>query len=707
MSAAKKDPETASHRKGPPSTPAPETGPGKAAAPAAKTPPPKTGKLPPKGPPKGDKPEAKGSDPKGPPKAAEPPRSAVHAKPPAPASAVHAKPPAPDGKGQAKPASDTKVHPRPDRGTGKIKADDTGKVARGDTSKLPKADAGKPKDDTGKLPKDDAGKPPTGKLAKPAEVAAAEGGEAAPKTDTKGAARLGTTKLPPPQLPVPDKQEKEKAPTAKFAMPAPLGPSDPTPPDGIPGVAPGAPPAEPAAPAPAPAPVPGSGGEDDFDALGFDTSFGAGFGGGGFDVNVPLTPLTGGFGASPGGMSDKDDTPPGGIMAGEEMQVLNAQTIGKALAEADGTTEDHALPDLSKLQAGLIGIDIGASAAVVARFNDDGQHEIVPNQDSERATPATMLFDEDGEQIVGREARNMAASQPARAVIDLKEMIADPFFRLKTGQDELEAKTILGLLLKRLIDDVERHADRPTHVALAAPAWFGEPQREVLHQAVQAAGVTLVGITDEALAAAVPYSLRLPDLRPRTAVVVDLGHAALGVGIVRCAGGDITVLAQDAKRDLGSARWDLLLAQEAARKFKQAHGFDPMDDKGAALDLKLRAEDAKRDLSRRNQCTLMVSARDKSLKVGFTRPGFEDAAKGLIEKSLAFARQVRDKAGLDAWSKLDALIVTGGGSRTPAFRAAITQEIGREPEKGVAVEEGVAIGALYWGIGERHRKSKA
>ncbi len=34
---------------------------------------------------------------------------------------------------------------------------------------------------------------------------------------------------------------------------------------------------------------------------------------------------------------------------------------------------------------------------------------------------------------------------------------------------------------------------------------------------------------------------------PRVALVFDLGHAALGVGVVRCAGGDITVLAQDAK----------------------------------------------------------------------------------------------------------------------------------------------------------------
>ncbi len=454
-------------------------------------------------------------------------------------------------------------------------------------------------------------------------------------------------------------------------------------------------------PDPVPAPAAGAG-DDDFDALGFDTSFGLspGMGTGGFDV-------PGSFGMDPGGLSDKDDTPPAGVVIGEDVQVLSAKTIGKALAEAEGKgDDDHALPDLTVLQKGLVGIDVGASAAVIARFNEDGQHEVVRNQDNERATAAQIVFDEDGEQLLGREARRMAPSAPARSVVDLKEMIADPFFRLQAGTaEELDSKTILKVVITRLLEDVERvDGERPTHVALAAPAWFGEPQREVLRLAAEATGVTLVGITDETLAAAVPYSLRLADLRPRVALVFDMGHAALGVGLVRCAGGDITVLGQEARRDLGSARWDLLLAEEAGRKFKQAHDIDPFEDKGAAIDLKLRAEDAKRELSRRNQCTLTVSAKGKTLKVGFTRPSFEEAARGLVEKSLELCRSVRDKAGITSWKGVDALIMTGGGSRTPLVKTAVTGELGREPEKGIGVEEGVAVGALYWGIGERHRK---
>lgn len=438
--------------------------------------------------------------------------------------------------------------------------------------------------------------------------------------------------------------------------------------------------------------------DDDFDALGFDSGFGLEPG--------ALTP--GGFGAAPGGLHDDDDTPPGGIYVGEEeVQVLDASAVGRALAEAEGRAPEQP-PDLEALQKGLVGVDIGAAVAVVARFNDHGQHEIVPNQHDDLFTPVQVFFDDDGERLVGREARLMAASAPDRAVVDIKAAIADPAFKRRFGDRDVDAEEVLGVLVRRLLDDAEEHAgERPTHLALAAPAWFGEPQRAKLRRAAEASGATVVGIADEALAAAVPYSLRLPDLNLRQALVVDLGHAALGVSVVRCVQGDIQVLAQESRTDLGSACWDKLLEDEAVRVFKEKFGFDPRDDASAALDLRLRAEDAKRALSQRPNCALVAAARGKSIKVGFTRKGFEHAARPLIEGARQLMISVRDEAGVSDWSRLHALILTGGGSRTPALKRMVKAETKLEPERGINPEEGVAVGALYWGIGERHRLSRA
>lgn len=446
-------------------------------------------------------------------------------------------------------------------------------------------------------------------------------------------------------------------------------------------------------------PLAGVGGDDDFDALGFDSSFGA--------SPADLVDMDTGFGVGPGApLGDADDTPPGGIYVGEEVQVLDASTIGRALAEASGKKTEEELPDMATLQRGLVGIDIGAAKAVVAQFDGDGRHEIVPNQDDDLSTPMHIFFDEDGERLVGREARAMAPSAPDRAVVNLKQSLEDPgSSKWKAGDesDEVNPREALVILMGRLLADVKAHSHEPaTHVALAAPAWFGPEQREVLRQAMLSTGVEVVGVTDEALAAAVPYSLRLPDLKARKALVFDLGHAALGVAIVRCASGDIEVLAQEASRELGSCLWDELLANEAARKFEEAHGIDPRQDEGANVDLRLRAEDAKRALSERAKCTLVVSCQGKTLKIGFTRRGFESAAKKLVEGARELVVKVRDAAGITDWSELDALILTGGGSRTPSLRKMLTDEIGLKPERGIGPEEGVAVGALYWGIGARH-----
>lgn len=436
-----------------------------------------------------------------------------------------------------------------------------------------------------------------------------------------------------------------------------------------------------------------SAGEDAFDTLGFDTGFG-------------MSP-----GGAPGG-NENDDTPPTGVYLGEDVQVLDPSAIGRALAEAEGQGDDElAMPDTAALQRGLVGIDLGASGAVVARFDEQGRHEIVHNEHDDRLTPVAIFFDDDGELIIGREARQMAPSAPQRAIMNLKDMISRPGFTFAPGgaHGALDAPNVLALFLRRLLDYARSAAgdDAPTHLALAAPAWFGKAEREVLSKAVASLDVNLVGITDECLAAAVPYSLRLPDLNPRTALVFDLGHAALGVGLVRCASGDIEVLAQKARRDLGGGAWDLILAEEAARKLKQAHGVDAMSEDSSRLDLLLRAEEAKKALSQRAQCTMVASAGGKSLKVGFTRPAFEEAARPLLERSVEFVREVRDEGGVKDWSGIDAVILTGGGCKTPILRHTLARETGRDAERGTGMEEGVALGALYWGIGERHRRRKS
>ena len=404
---------------------------------------------------------------------------------------------------------------------------------------------------------------------------------------------------------------------------------------------------------------------------------------------------------------DDDDTPSGGVfIGGEEVQVIDAQALGRALAQAQGLPVEDAGPKLEELRRGLVGLDVGAAVAVIARFNEDGKHEIVPNAEDQLGTPAHVFFEEDGEKLVGREALRLAPSAPERAFIDAKARLGDTAFKVAVAGSTIDAEELVAVVAKRMLEDAERAAgEKATHAALAAPVWFTEAQREALKRAVTKAGIKVVGIAEEPLAATVPYSLRLEDLNPRTAAVFDLGHSGLGCAIVRCARGDIEILKADARRDLGATRFDQIIEAEAAKHFKEKHGFDPRDDKGGALDLRIRAEEAKKNLSQRTSVTVVVAARGKTHKVQFSRPAFEDAAKQLVVQACEFFRGVRDAANVKDWAQVDAVIVTGGGTRMPMIRRAIKKETGLDPEKGNP-DEGVAIGALYWGLFARSREGK-
>src|SRR4051812_44391697 len=96
----------------------------------------------------------------------------------------------------------------------------------------------------------------------------------------------------------------------------------------------------------------------------------------GFDVpampaefeNVPGgAPFATAFGASPAPPKEGDAYQ----AAGEEVAVIDAAALGRALAEAEGKKIEE-MPDVAPLRKGLVGIDLGAAIAVVARFNEDG-----------------------------------------------------------------------------------------------------------------------------------------------------------------------------------------------------------------------------------------------------------------------------------------------------------------------------------------------
>lgn len=381
-----------------------------------------------------------------------------------------------------------------------------------------------------------------------------------------------------------------------------------------------------------------------------------------------------------------------------------ASQLAQVMAEF-GFNVPEREPDWAELQRGLISIDFGSSDAVVSCFNDDGRAIVVENCVNERTTPTRLLRDENNEWLIGNEAKNLAPAMPDQDYGDLKSLFLMEGWSTIIEGEQYSAKKLLSIFVARLFEDfsTEQFSTKPSHVSLAAPVWFQPNQRKALAEAVSSAlNLQVVGVTDELLAACVPYSLRLPDLSPRYAVVVDVGHKGTSCAFIECVGGDLNILCQAGLNTLGGINWDELLIAESVRKFTEHHGFDPRVDASCMTDLNFRVEEAKKALSSRRQCNMLIQSEGKTLKVRFTREAFEKASTTLVRTLRSFLNRVLEQSKKNQWSDFDALVITGGAARIPMVRNIIEETVGRSAEPFNA-EENVAIGALYWGVYARHQ----
>src|SRR5690606_1122878 len=189
-----------------------------------------------------------------------------------------------------------------------------------------------------------------------------------------------------------------------------------------------------------------------------------------------------------------------------------------------------------------VGIDLGTTYSAVARVNELGKPEILPNRDGENITPSVVLFD--GEQpIVGTMAKRSAAIAPLDVVQFVKRSMGDPSWRFETsGGTSYRPEEISALILKRLRQDAEAALGAPvTDAVITVPAYFDDGPRRATIDAGTIAGLNVRRVLNEPTAAALAYGLRGD--RDGTVLVYDLGGGTFDVTALRIENGTFRVLA--------------------------------------------------------------------------------------------------------------------------------------------------------------------
>ncbi|MFW5920172.1 MAG: molecular chaperone DnaK, partial [Halanaeroarchaeum sp.] len=347
----------------------------------------------------------------------------------------------------------------------------------------------------------------------------------------------------------------------------------------------------------------------------------------------------------------------------------------------------------------ILGIDLGTTNSAFAVL-EGGDPEIIVNSEGDRTTPSVVAFD-DGEQLVGKPAKNQAVKNPDHTVQSIKRHMGEEDYSVALDGEEYTPEQVSAMILQKIKRDAEEYLGEEIEKAvITVPAYFNDRQRQATKDAGEIAGFEVERIINEPTAASMAYGL--DDESDQTVLVYDLGGGTFDVSILDLGGGVYEVVATNGDNDLGGDDWDEAVMNWLADDFEDEHGIDLREDRQALQRLKDAAEQAKIELSSRKETEInlpFITATDDGpvhLEKDLTRATFERLAEDLIERTVDPTEQALEDAGYSK-SDIDEVLLVGGSTRMPQVQNQVEDLTGQQPKKNVNPDEAVALGAAIQG----------
>ena len=348
-----------------------------------------------------------------------------------------------------------------------------------------------------------------------------------------------------------------------------------------------------------------------------------------------------------------------------------------------------------------IGIDLGTTNTVVAAVNAAGHTEVLRTREGESLIPSVVLFD-DERTIVGREAQLRGRAHPGRLAACAKRLLGKSFYDQRIGGESIPPEVIQACILRQASRDWLGQDGRQSRVVIAVPAHFNETQRHATAMAAEMAGLHLLDLVNEPIAAALAFAEDAPLFSiaethsgPRAVLVFDLGGYTFEATLLSVRPGEMTMVATDHDSFLGGHDWDLRLADLLAERLIRKHGRDPRDVPQHLDQLVQRAIQLKHALTVRSHASTHLSCGGEIETIDVGRRQFEDATVDLVERAGQLCDRLLERAGL-SWRRVSQVILVGGATRMPMIRRMLADRLGRDPDNRVNPEDAVARGAAIY-----------
>src|SRR6201995_1814969 len=371
----------------------------------------------------------------------------------------------------------------------------------------------------------------------------------------------------------------------------------------------------------------------------------------------------------------------------------------------------------------IIGIDLGTTNSVVA-IMEGKEPKVISNEEGARLTPSVVALDDKSDVLVGQIARRQAITNPENTVFSSKRFMGRKFddpitqeeakrvplklVRANNGEVAFEIRgkrysppEIGARVLMKLKRAAEEYLGEPvTEAVITVPAYFNDSQRQATKDAGKIAGLEVKRIINEPTAAALAYGL--DKTKEQLIAVFDMGGGTFDISVLEVGDKVVEVVSTNGDTHLGGDDIDILLMDWLVAEFKKDTGIDVSKDKMVIQRLKDAAEQAKIELSSRQEVSINLpfltadASGPKHLVKQLSRPKFEQMIQPLVERPTEPVRKALSDAKKNA-GQIDEVVLVGGSTRIPLVQETVKKFFGKEPHKGVNPDEVVAIGAAVQG----------
>ena len=359
----------------------------------------------------------------------------------------------------------------------------------------------------------------------------------------------------------------------------------------------------------------------------------------------------------------------------------------------------------------VVGIDLGTTNSLVAYIKNGAPVCVADANGKNTLLPSIVHFANNGEIIVGDEAKKYFETQPERTIYSAKRLMGKSYNDVKAYENYLAYKVIenadenalvkvrvgdkfyspielSALILKELKTRIEKELGAEvSKVVITVPAYFNDAQRQATRDAGKLAGLEVLRILNEPTAAALAYGIGSAEEQTNEVIAVyDLGGGTFDVSILQISEGIFEVLSTNGDTFLGGDDFDRLIVDFWLSQIKNLAGFKNL--RGLQQSLRLEAERAKKILSSEDNFKTTVDG----FELHISRSEFENLIQPLVERTIQSCVKALSDAKLSV-ADIEKVVLVGGSTRVPLVKNTVSDFFKGKIYDSLNPDEVVALGA--------------